>query len=87
MTAIDNFMSAYPSLCQTERIRKLAGGNGHSGVHYFLVFVVATLSLLFFVGGSKLVSDLFGFVYPSYMSFKAVDSADPNDDTQWLTYV
>ncbi|GMH73185.1 hypothetical protein TrRE_jg9765 [Triparma retinervis] len=29
---------------------------------------------------------MYGFVYPAYASFKAIDSADPNDDTQWLTY-
>lgn len=38
------------------------------------------------LGGSKLISDLVSFIYPAYMSFKAVDSADPTDDTQWLTY-
>ena len=37
-------------------------------------------------GGAKLLSDLLGFIYPAYASFKAIDSADPNDDTQWLTY-
>jgi len=34
----------------------------------------------------KLISDIFAFAYPAYMSFKAIDSADPTDDTQWLTY-
>ena len=33
-----------------------------------------------------MVSDLFAFAYPAYMSFKAIDSPDPTDDTQWLTY-
>jgi len=26
------------------------------------------------------------FIYPAYASFKAIDSPDQNDDTQWLTY-
>ena len=30
--------------------------------------------------------DLSGFVYPAYMSFKALDTPDPEDDIQWLTY-
>jgi len=54
-----------------------------------IVFVVATtiLSLLvWFVGGAKLISDLIGFLYPAYMSFKAIDSVDTADNTQWLTY-
>jgi receptor expression-enhancing protein 5/6 len=37
------------------------------------------------VGGSKLMVDLLGFVYPAYMSFKSMDSGS-QDDTQWLTY-
>jgi receptor expression-enhancing protein 5/6 len=38
------------------------------------------------VGGVKLVSDLVAFLYPAYASFKAIDSASPEDDAQWLTY-
>ncbi len=38
------------------------------------------------MGGMKLISDLIAFLYPAYMSFKAIDSADPVDDMQWLTY-
>ncbi len=31
-------------------------------------------------------SNLAGFVYPLYMSWKAVRSVDAQDDTRWLTY-
>lgn len=37
----------------------------------------------------KLVTDLVGFLYPAYMSFKSMESspkAVPDDATQWLTY-
>jgi TB2/DP1, HVA22 family len=43
------------------------------------------LGLLTWVGGSKLLVDLLGFVYPAYMSFKSMDT-NSGDDTQWLTY-
>lgn len=29
---------------------------------------------------------LVGFLYPSYASFKALETKDPSDDIQWLTY-
>lgn len=38
------------------------------------------------VGGTKLFSDIAAFLYPAYMSFKAIDSSEATDDTQWLTY-
>ncbi|GMI60883.1 hypothetical protein ScalyP_jg6007 [Parmales sp. scaly parma] len=86
LTKIEAIMVRYPSLCFTEKCQQLETQFGQSKVYFFLAFVVIAFSTLFALGGSKLVSDLFGFVYPAYMSFKAVDSADPNDDTQWLTY-
>ena len=33
-----------------------------------------------------MITDLVSFVYPAYMSFKAIDSSNAADDTQWLTY-
>jgi len=41
---------------------------------------------LYLLGGAKLISDLVSVVYPAYKSFKAIDSKDPIQDTQWLTY-
>jgi len=35
---------------------------------------------------TKVTSNLVGFVYPAYASFKAIESTDTHDDTQWLTY-
>ena len=37
--------------------------------------------------GPGLVSDLVGFVFPAYYSFKAIETTeDARDDKQWLTY-
>lgn len=54
-----------------------------------ILFVAAASFLsifVFLVGGAKLIGDLIGFVYPAYMSFKAIDTVDTADNTQWLTY-
>merc|ERR1712000_160003 len=34
----------------------------------------------------KLMVNILGFVFPAYISIKAIESKDKEDDTQWLTY-
>ncbi|GMH87048.1 hypothetical protein TL16_g10733, partial [Triparma laevis f. inornata] len=70
----------------TEYLSTLETQFGYSKVYFFLATLLSLTTFLFIIGGIKLISDLVGFVYPAYASFKAIDSADPNDDTQWLTY-
>eukprot|EP01136_Pigoraptor_vietnamica_P002055 Opistho-1_new@29475 len=35
---------------------------------------------------AQLLTNLVGFLYPAYASFKAIESSDKNDDTRWLIY-
>ena len=70
----------------TETLKQLEKKTGYPKVYFFL-FAVSTFAMtLFALGGAKLVTDLVSFVYPAYMSFKAIDSKNAADDTQWLTY-
>jgi receptor expression-enhancing protein 5/6 len=40
--------------------------------------------MIFFNIMGNLLTNLVGFVYPAYASFKAIESTDKNDDVQWL---
>jgi receptor expression-enhancing protein 5/6 len=54
---------------------------------YVSLAIVIFLFLFIFVGvGASLLSQLVGFAYPAYGSFKAIESPTKDDDTQWLTY-
>ncbi len=48
--------------------------------------VALVLILLIFDNALRLVGTLVGFLYPAYMSFKAIESVNKTDDTQWLVY-
>lgn len=56
-------------------------------VEYFVVGLGLVLVLLLFVGWqAALIANMVGFLYPVYSSIVAVETADKDDDTQWLMY-
>jgi receptor expression-enhancing protein 5/6 len=72
----------------TEKFKELETKTGYSKVYFFLGALVLLFGLIFAIGGIKLFSDLLGFVYPAYMSFKALEGGKTvdGDATQWMTY-
>lgn len=42
--------------------------------------------LLLAMGSTGLLVDAVGYGYPLYMTLKALESPEPEDDKQWLTY-
>eukprot|EP00569_Conticribra_weissflogii_P002405 CAMPEP_0171341194 /NCGR_PEP_ID=MMETSP0878-20121228/9552_1 /TAXON_ID=67004 /ORGANISM="Thalassiosira weissflogii, Strain CCMP1336" /LENGTH=96 /DNA_ID=CAMNT_0011843367 /DNA_START=110 /DNA_END=397 /DNA_ORIENTATION=+ len=83
---VDETLASYPTLCQYDRLRDLEKKTGQPKAYIFLVAFTILSTVIYSMGGMKLISDLSAFLYPAYMSFKAIDSADPVDDMQWLTY-
>jgi len=55
---------------------------------FFMVAGIAGLFALYLIFGhfAELVCNFIGFLYPAYMSVKAIESSSKADDTQWLTY-
>ncbi|XP_059056236.1 receptor expression-enhancing protein 5 isoform X1 [Achroia grisella] len=59
---------------------------GVNRVYLFVGLVAFTGLYLVFGFGAELICNSIGFVYPAYMSMKALESTSKDDDTKWLTY-
>ncbi|KRX06926.1 hypothetical protein PPERSA_07089 [Pseudocohnilembus persalinus] len=71
-----------------EPLRKISDkiGQGCRPAHIVFILLVFSVILLVLNLGSFIIGSLVGFLYPAYMSFKALESKESRDDKQWLTY-
>jgi receptor expression-enhancing protein 5/6 len=77
---LDNALNNVPALIKLENKTKVPKV-------YVVVGAGSILTLMIFLNlWGDLLSNLVGFVYPAYASFKAIESPSKEDDVQWLTY-
>lgn len=81
---IEEFLIKYPVV--DDVVSKASATTKVGKVNLVMGFLGFTAVWLAIGYGSPFLCDLIGFVFPAYLSFKAVESKDTKDDTQWLTY-
>lgn len=67
-------------------VSRTAASTGLRRAHLVIGATVALFFFIFVGFGAGFFAHMVGFLYPAYASFKAIESKDLRDDTQWLTY-
>uniref|UniRef100_A0A914RRQ3 Receptor expression-enhancing protein n=1 Tax=Parascaris equorum TaxID=6256 RepID=A0A914RRQ3_PAREQ len=70
----------------TKVLEQIEMKTGVRRLHIVSAFVAAQALYLIFGSGAELMCNVIGFLYPAYVSVKAIETANKDDDTQWLTY-
>jgi receptor expression-enhancing protein 5/6 len=77
---VDRRLSPYPIF------QKIKESSGVRPAHAVMGVGLFFLGFLLFGLGANALTNLVGFIYPAYASFKALKTECTDDDKQWLTY-
>jgi len=77
---LDKELSKYSYLKEFEAKTKV------SKVTLVLASIAIFFILIFLNVGGQLITDLVGWLYPAYCSFKVLESSAHKESAQWLTY-
>ncbi|KAF9161920.1 ER membrane protein DP1/Yop1 [Mortierella sp. AD011] len=77
---LDKELGKYPQLNQLE------AATGVRKTHFAIGVGAFILVMIFFNFAGKLLSNLLGWIYPAYRSFKALETPGLDDDKQWTVY-
>jgi len=82
INALDAELNKYPVLRDLEAKTKIPKA------HATLSLALSSVVLIFFniFGLAQPVSNLIGWALPAFLSVRAIESPQTNDDKQWLTY-
>ncbi|CAE6430785.1 unnamed protein product [Rhizoctonia solani] len=90
VSQLDKELGKYPAIVNLEQrtqVPKAYGVIGASALVYGVIGASVLIVLLIFVNAfAAPVSNLIGWALPAYLSLKAIESPQAEDDVQWLTY-
>jgi len=74
------------NLRKNEQLRKLYQQTKVPIIYMIGGALVVLMLVIYFCSGLRAITNLVAFVYPAYMSIKAIKSQNKDDDTLWLAY-